>query len=142
MKHPNTRKLSLSLMALTMMSGVTYAQPGKVDLGKQEYLENCAVCHGNDGKGHGPYVEFLRKSPPDLTQLTKRNGGVFPVSRMYETIEGANVPSHGARDMPIWGMDYRIKAAEYYVDVPYEPEPYVRARILMLIEHISRLQER
>lgn len=142
MRHPNTRKLSLSLMALTMMSGVTYAQPGKVDLGKQEYLENCTVCHGNDGKGHGPYVEFLRKSPPDLTQLTKRNGGVFPVSRMYETIEGANVPGHGARDMPIWGMDYRIKAAEYYVDVPYEPEPYVRARILMLIEHISRLQER
>lgn len=142
MKHPNTRKLSLSLMALTMMSGVTYAQPGKVDLGKQEYVENCAVCHGNDGKGHGPYVEFLRKSPPDLTQLTKRNGGVFPVSRMYETIEGANVPSHGARDMPIWGMDYRIKAAEYYIDVPYEPEPFVRARILMLIEHISRLQER
>lgn len=142
MKHPNTRKLSLSLMALTMMSGVTYAQPGKVDLGKQEYLENCAVCHGNDGKGHGPYVEFLRKSPPDLTQLTKRNGGVFPVSRMYETIEGANVPSHGARDMPIWGMDYQIKAAEYYIDVPYDPEPFVRARILMLIEHISRLQER
>lgn len=142
MKHPNTRKLSLSLMALTMMSGVTYAQPGKVDLGKQEYVENCAVCHGNDGKGHGPYVEFLRKSPPDLTQLTKLNGGVFPVSRMYETIEGANVPSHGARDMPIWGMDYQIKAAEYYIDVPYDPEPYVRARILMLIEHISRLQER
>ena len=142
MKHSNTRKLSLSLTALTLMSGVAYAQPGKADLGKKEYQENCASCHAMNGKGGGPYVEFLRKSPPDLTLLTKNNGGVFPVNRMYETIEGANVPGHGSRDMPIWGQDYRIKAAEYYMDVPYDQEHYVRARILTLIEYINRLQER
>lgn len=129
-------------MALTLMGGVSYAQTGKIDLGKQEYQENCAVCHGANGKGSGPYVELLQKRPPDMTQLTKSNGGVFPVNRVYETIEGANVPSHGSRDMPIWGMDYRIKAAEYFVDVPYDPEPYVRARILTLLEYINRLQER
>lgn len=142
MKHSSTGKLSLSLMALTLMGGVANAQPGKLDLGQQEYQENCAVCHANDGKGKGPYVDFLRKAPPDLTQLTKSNGGVFPVNRVYETIEGANVPSHGSRDMPIWGLDYRNKAAEYYLDLPYDTEPYVQARILMLIEYISRLQAR
>jgi hypothetical protein len=57
-------------------------------------------------------------------------------------IEGANVRSHGSRDMPIWGLEYRIKAAEYYMDMPYDPEPYVQARILALIEYINRLQER
>lgn len=142
MKRLNHRKLSLSLMALTLISGVAYAQPGKLDLGQQEYQENCAVCHANDGKGKGPYVDFLRKAPPDLTQLTKTNGGVFPVNRMYETIEGANVPSHGSRDMPIWGLDYRTKAAEYFFEMPYDQEPFVRARILTLIEYINRLQER
>lgn len=142
MKYLAMVKLSLSLTTLTLMGGVSYAQTTRIDLGKQEYQENCTVCHGANGKGSGPYVELLRKSPPDLTQLTKSNGGVFPVNRVYETIEGANVPSHGARDMPIWGLDYRIKAAEYYVDMPYDAEPYVRARILTLIEYISRLQER
>lgn len=142
MKHSNTTRLTLTVMALTLISGVAYAQTKKIDMGKQEYTENCAVCHAPSGKGGGPYVDFLKKSPPDLTQLTKSNGGVFPVNRMYETIEGANVPSHGSRDMPIWGTDYRIKAAEYYVDVNYDPEPYVRARILSLIEYINRLQER
>ena len=142
MNYFQTLKLPLSLMALTLMGSVSYAQTTKIDLGKQEYQENCAVCHAANGKGGGPYVEFLRKSPPDLTQLTKSNGGVFPVNRMYETIEGANVPGHGSRDMPIWGMDYRIKAGEYYMDMPYNPEPYVRARILTLIEYINRLQER
>lgn len=142
MKPSQTTSLALSAMALTLMSGVGYAQTSKMDLGKQEYQENCAVCHAANGKGSGPYADFLRKSPPDLTQLSKSNGGVFPVNRVYETIEGANVPSHGSRDMPIWGMDYRIKAAEYYADMPYNPEPYVRARILTLLEYIHRLQER
>lgn len=146
MKYSSTlsvkRSVSLTLIMMTLVSGSALAQTGRADLGKQEFLENCAVCHGNDGKGKGPYLEFLQRSPTDLTTLTKRNGGVFPVSRMYETIEGLNVPSHGSRDMPIWGNSYRIKAAEYYVDIDYNPEAFVRSRILALIEYISKLQER
>lgn len=54
-------------------------------------------------------------------------------------IEGAGV-SHGTRDMPIWGQDYRVRAAEYYMDVPYDSELFVRTRILALAEYLSRLQ--
>lgn len=121
------------------MAATAMAQQPKVDLGKREYDNNCAVCHGRDGKGNGPYVELLRRSPPDLTTMSKRNGGVFPVSRSYEVIEGAGA-GHGTRDMPIWGMDYSVKAAEYYVDVPYDSQAYVRGRILSLIEYLNRLQ--
>ena len=42
--------------------------------------------------------------------------------------------------MPIWGNQYRVRAAEYYIDVPYDPEVFVRAKILALIDYISRLQ--
>lgn len=142
MKYSYRAKLPASLIALTLFSGVAFAQTTKVDLGKREFDSSCAVCHGNNGKGNGPFVELLRRSPPDLTKLAKSNGGVFPVNRVYETIEGANVPSHGSRDMPIWGNDYRVQAGEYYVDVPYNPEAYVRSRILALVEYINRLQER
>ena len=90
-------------------------------------------------KGSGPFVEFLKKSPTDLTTMARRNGGVFPIARAYEVIEGAGV-GHGTRDMPIWGQDYSIKAAEYYMDVPYNPEVYVRSRILALAEYLHRLQ--
>lgn len=142
MKYARTAKVSASLMALALLSGVAFAQTTKVDLGKREYDSNCASCHGTSGKGNGPLGELLRRSPPDLTTLTKRNGGVFPVSRMYETIEGANVPSHGSRDMPVWGSDYRTKAGEYYGEMPYDPEAFVRSRILALVEYLNRLQER
>lgn len=142
MKYSHGAKLPVSLLALTLFSGVAFAQAAKVDLGKQEFDSNCAVCHGISGKGNGPYVELLRRSPTDLTKLAKSNGGVFPVNRVYETIEGANVPSHGSRDMPIWGTAYRVQAGEYYVDVPYNPDAYVRSRVLALVEYINRLQER
>lgn len=144
MKNANSLLVnsSTALLALTLFAGSAVAQGVKADLGKQEYNASCAVCHGNAGKGNGPYVELLQKKPADLSTLTKRNGGTFPVARIYETIEGANVPSHGSREMPIWGRAYRISAAEYYIDVDYNPEVFVRARILALIEYLSRLQER
>ena len=34
------------------------------------------------------------------------------------------------------------KAAQNHADVDYDPEAFVRARILALIEYLSRLQER
>jgi mono/diheme cytochrome c family protein len=130
-------KIGLAAASLLFAAGAI-AQP-KVDLGKREYDNNCAVCHGRDGRGNGPYAELLRRSPPDLSTIARRNGGVFPVAKTYEVIEGAGV-GHGTRDMPIWGMDYNVKAAEYYMDVPYDQEGFVRGRILSLIEYLNRLQ--
>lgn len=132
-------RLCIGLFA--MCSGGAFAQTTAFDLGKREFSANCVNCHGANGKGGGPFVEFLRRSPPDLTTLSKRNSGVFPVTRVFETIEGANVPGHGSRDMPIWGTDYKIKAAEYYEATEYNPEAYVRTRILALVEYINRLQQ-
>ncbi len=124
---------------LAAVTGVALAQPAKVDLGKREFDNNCAVCHGKAAKGDGIYGDMLKKSAPDLTTMAKRNGGVFPMARAYEVIEGAGV-GHGTRDMPIWGQEYSVQAASYYVDVPYDQQAYVRGRILALAEYLNRLQ--
>ena len=128
------------LLAATSATALAQDRGQKVDFGKREFESNCASCHGTSGKGDGPLKEMLSKSPPDLTQLSKKNNGVFPMDRLYQVIEGGDVAAHGSRDMPVWGRDYRIQAGEYYMDVPYDPEAYVRTRILALLEYISRLQ--
>ncbi len=138
------RKSVMQMMAMAALSGACVAawaqQPApRTDPGQREYLDNCAVCHGRDGKGLGPYVEWLKRAPPDLTTMSKRNGGVFPLAQAYSVIEGASV-GHGTREMPIWGREYSIRAGEYYADMPYSQEAYVRARILALAEYMSRLQ--
>jgi len=114
----------------------------RTNIGRQEYRDNCFNCHGEMGDGNGPYGQLLNKRASDLTQLSKSNNGVFPFARVYEVIDGRQVvKGHGERDMPIWGNAYRIKAGEYYFDMDYNPEHYVRSRILALIEYLNRLQK-
>ncbi len=124
--------------AMCWIAAAAMAQP-KMDLGKREYEGKCAVCHGLDAKGGGPYAEQLKRSLPDLTTMAQRNGGVFPVSRTYETIEGAG-KGHGTRAMPVWGVDYTIQAAEALPDLPYNQAIYVRTRIMALLEYLTQLQ--
>jgi len=124
--------------AMCTMAATALAQP-KVDLGKREFDSKCAVCHGKDGKGAGPYAEQLKRPLPDLTTMARRNGGIFPVNRTFETIEGAG-KGHGTRDMPVWGLDYTTQATETLPDLPYNQAQYVRTRIMALIEYLNLLQ--
>jgi mono/diheme cytochrome c family protein len=139
------RSLSMPVVGLAMLAvacGTALAQPkAKVDPGKREYAANCASCHGALGKGDGPTRPYLTRAPTDLSTLAKANGGVMPVSRIYESIDGSKVVAgHGSQEMPVWGTAYRIQAAERNVEVDYDPEVYVRGRILALIDYIYRLQ--
>ena len=131
-----------SLLSVSAALAQQAARPAtRVDIGKTEYEANCASCHGLTAKGDGPTKPFLTRIVPDLTTLAKSNGGVLPVSAMYDVIVGdKDVGAHGSRDMPVWGKEYRIQAGERYMDAPYDPEAYVRGRVLAIIEYINRLQ--
>ena len=73
--------------------------------GKAMFMEYCAVCHGQEGKGNGPAASALKKAPADLTQLTAHSSdGKFPGVHVSRYIGGDDaVQAHGTRDMPIWG---------------------------------------
>jgi mono/diheme cytochrome c family protein len=135
----------IAAAALMGINGMALAAGNeKVDPGKQEYVGKCAVCHGQSGKGDGGMIDVLNRTPTDLTTLAKKNGGVFPVDRVYSVIDGREVvKGHGTRDMPVWGTSYSMegaRAGEMYFDVPYTMDMYVRARILSLIDYLNRIQ--
>lgn len=138
----NTLRVGVLALVPALFAAAAIAQPAAIDPGKLEFTENCASCHGIDGKGNGPLGELLRKSPPDLTLLAKKNQGVLPINRLYTVIDGANVPSHGSRDMPVWGREYQIDNAQTMREArgQYDAAAMVRARILVLLEYISRIQ--
>lgn len=142
-------KLALIGAALAFAPGTALAED--VDLGKMEYMSNCATCHGLIGKGDGPYFKFLMVGEyvpfisPDLTVLAKNNDGIFPSDRVYEVIDGrAEVRAHGPRLMPIWGVAYSKEAAEYYRSVfrVNDIESFVSKRISSLIAYIQSIQEK
>jgi mono/diheme cytochrome c family protein len=105
----------LSALAAAALAGACFAsQPdqkvvipvGKtapVD-GKSMFVNYCAPCHGVDGKGNGPVAPALRQKPTDLTVLSRNNNGRFPAAHITSVLEyGATIPSHGTREMPVWG---------------------------------------
>ncbi len=116
------------------------------EVGRYEYETYCAVCHGLDGKGGGPFTMLLNKRVPDLSLLAKNNGGVFPFSRAFDVVMGtADVGAHGSREMPIWGDVFSGQARTVFGpglrEGSGDAEAYVKARILALVEYVSRLQE-
>ena len=73
--------------------------------GPNLYKAYCAVCHGPNAKGDGPMAMFLKTAPSDLTRISAKNGGMFPLAKVRRIISGEEpLPSgHGTRDMPLWG---------------------------------------
>lgn len=72
--------------------------------GDNLYKAYCASCHGEDAKGNGPMAAWLKIPPSDLTRISARNGGTFPLERIDRIISGEEaLPSgHGTRAMPVW----------------------------------------
>jgi hypothetical protein len=137
---------SVAASTLIGTMGVTKAQGAEI--GKFEYLNSCASCHGTTGKGDGPVVKSLIKPPTDLTRLSETNSGVFPFARVYDVIDGRfELATHGTRDMPVWGEVYKRSWAQgQNGTLPYLAskeviESIVRVRILALIDYIFTLQE-
>jgi mono/diheme cytochrome c family protein len=101
--------------------------------GKEMYKAYCASCHGLDGKGNGPAAAAMKSPLPDLTLLSKENGGKFPSDHVAAVIQGdANSPSHGSAEMPVWGPVF-LKVSQHHL-------AQVQQRVRNLTAYIESLQ--
>lgn len=107
----------------------------RIAMGGQLFSTYCASCHGANARGNGPLADKLRRTPPDLTKFTTRNGGMFPSERVYRIIDGREVPSHGDREMPIWGDAFRHSRDGFSAES-------VKARIDAIVAYLEAIQER
>jgi mono/diheme cytochrome c family protein len=138
-------KQPVLIITLSMLLGYALPQFVQADtsqIGETEFRNHCAGCHGLDGKGNGPFVEFLKMKPGTLTTLARENQGVFPFRNVYEIINGTRqVDSHGASDMPVWGERYATEIVRQYGEFGSEHPQTVRCRILELVFYLATIQE-
>lgn len=133
------RGVSASIVAL-LVSTFSAINVCAGTTGKQDFAQNCASCHGKDGKGHGEALYVIPGiKPPDLTGLTRKHGGVFPSDQVYQSIDGrAGIPSHARYDMPFWGTNFQQEGKEF---TP-ESEAKAKERISNIVSYIKSIQER
>ncbi|HXJ33752.1 MAG TPA: cytochrome c [Candidatus Eisenbacteria bacterium] len=125
-----------ALIAALLLAG-TVARAEDV-AGKQTYLRYCGACHGPDGRGDGIAGTFMRPKPTDLTQIAKKNGGEFPVTRVMADIDGRNtVRAHGDPQMPVWGEIFREEAGS-----PQGPQNEARSKVVAITEYVRSIQQK
>ncbi|WP_342634691.1 c-type cytochrome [Borborobacter arsenicus] len=132
------RWASVAMLCVCVLHvGTPFAQ--EQSYGEAEYLNSCAACHGLYGRGDGPLAEVLTKRPADLTVLEMQNGGEFPYYLVFATIDGRSMtPSHGAREMPVWGQQFLEDDSKAYG--PIGGEAVTQERIHALTNYIATLQ--
>ena len=111
-----------------------------IQMGQEEFDRTCAICHGKKAKGDGLFSGQLKQKPSDLTQISRKNKGVFPALKIYKIIDGRDEQyAHGSRAMPVWGMRY---SAESWFDVSTQhAETVARGKIFELILFLESIQE-
>lgn len=77
--------------------------------GEATYMAYCSLCHGV-GTGPGMFADALKKAAPDLTELSKRNGGMFPRARVEAIIRDGGITGHGTMHLLAWEKYFRQDA--------------------------------
>jgi len=97
------------------------------------FAENCAICHGVDGKGGGPLAPALELMPPDLTTLASRASGKFPSDHVLFILQnGGGTTSDGDKAMPVWAKIFSHECGP----------AYARQAIIELERYLETIQQR
>lgn len=105
-------------------ANLTNPLPQTVDTleqGKHTFIRECFVCHGDAGKGEGPYHDIIRPQPPDFSDKghygTIQNPLFSDADYFWRISEGLPWSA-----MPVWKLRYSEEdrwALVYYIRVNF-----------------------
>jgi cytochrome c5 len=130
------RPVAAEAETLKLKEGTAESPAATQDVsGADEFQRYCALCHGADGRGMGPLsdVDAMKKRAADLSQIALRNNGVFPFSKVANTISvGGSLAAHVPSRMMAWEKIFSV-----------ESDP-VRAKAIIfeVTSYVERLQEK
>ena len=121
------------------VSSVWGQQQEVIGGGQYLYEKFCKLCHGPRAMGDGPKASSLTPKPTNLTTLRQGNGGTFPFWQTYRMIDGRkHMASHGTREMPVFGLWFRIPDDEVSIETEWADQ--VRGRIWQLLSYLESIQ--
>ena len=126
--------LAAGLMAACAPDVMPEAQDGQA-----LYLEYCAACHGDAGRGDGPLARTTAKAPRDLTMIALASEGDFPRVRIMSVIDGYARSDRISPDMPEFGWLMEGDLVPFDSgDGVMTPTPW---KLVALLEYIETIQQ-
>ena len=101
--QPLIRPVAMIFACAALAGCVMPGAKPEIPSGAEDFGAFCATCHGSGGKGDGEMAAGLARKPADLTGLSKRNGGTFPMTRVMGKIWGYTGGRNGETPMPQFG---------------------------------------
>ena len=115
------------------------AMPGPQD-GRALFMENCAVCHGEDGRGNGPMARAMAKPPRDLTLIAVRHKDSFPRAKVMSIVDGYTRSDITLPGMPEFGALLEGDLVPFDSgDGRMTPTP---RKLVALVEYLETIQQR
>jgi len=122
-------------LAIVVVLIVLLAAKASAQSGREDYQHYCAACHGLDGRGKGTWNGT---EVPDLTHLSRENGGKFPFEDIHKVVDGRSQSRwhQRRRDMPYWGEIFELEEGNS------ASKAKVEARIAAIVDYVRSLQEK
>jgi mono/diheme cytochrome c family protein len=133
------------VFAIVATAGLITTPAGAQDvsMGKEIFHGRCAVCDGVEGKGDGLVGELFRQRPKNLALLTKENGGVFPLEKVYQSIDRrSKIAGHGDSNMPVWGEYFMVDTLSDQRIDPKAARDIVAGRIYAVVYYLESIQSK
>lgn len=131
------RTTTLTAIAFLLALSACAAPPEVA--GKRLFNDHCIACHGQTGRGDGPISDQVGQVVPDLTLISERNGGTFPMAEVMSTIDGYTRVRAGNTVMPEFGIDLQAGPL-VLVDTGDGIETPTPSRLVALAEYLRSLQ--
>jgi len=136
------KRTIVTIVSLLFFAPLTHAQEQEIDLskltGKDIYVQFCARCHGDDGKGNIPeeMIQNMEAPPPDLTDgyfnTRERRRDWFNVIKFGGGVRGLSM------SMPSWGesfSDNQIEECVEYLKTFVEQDRYPQGELNFIRAH-------
>jgi len=128
-------RLTSGLSVIVVLALLCAAKASAQSAGREDHQHYCAVCHGQNGKGKG---EWNGTEVPDLTHLSRDNGGRFPSEDVQKVVDGRSQPlwHQRQREMPYWGEIFQLE------EKGPASKAKVEARVTAIVDYVRGLQRK
>src|SRR5262249_19615133 len=89
------------ILPLFILMACSKAPSGDVVAGKAKFDQNCALCHGTDGKGDGPGAQNLNPKPRNFHDSAYMSGRTD--AQLHKVIKEGGAANGFSPVMPAWG---------------------------------------